>query len=589
MKISEYLVRSLELNGFEQAFCVTGGAASNLMDSLRNSEIKTVHNHHEQACAMAADAYARIIKKPALVLCTNGPGVTNLITGVAGAYQDSIPMFVITGQVSNKHLLSNSKFDLRQLGVQEIETEPLVTSITKYYRMVTSPNEIEEIVKEAIWNMNEGRMGPVWLEIPLDIQNEETTLIPRVQTTNLTILDLELDAPIELLQKAKKPLVIAGNGIHLSNSESQFLEFIKTSSLPFVSTWSASDLCSSQDELYIGNFGILGQRAANFAVQNADVLLVLGSRLSIPNIGYEFNLFAKNAQIIMVDIDPNEIQKETLNVAIEVLSDLKRFFLNFQSKIQLKTEYANWIQNLQTLKQILPLEIESSISQTEKIDSYVFTKILSHSLTDEAVVTDMGTSFTCTMQSLENNGLNRLITSSALSSMGFGLAGSIGVSSIPGQKTICIAGDGGFQMNVQELQTIRDNNLDIKIFVLNSNGYLAISIMQENSFEGRYFGANPISGVGAPDFVAIGNAYGIPSEKLDWRPEFAKSQIKRILNSSGPILCEVPISEKQKMRPRVQSIRNKEGKFRSPSLEVMWPPLPEDLDAQVKKILEKNS
>jgi len=586
MKISEYLVRSLELNGIKQAFCVTGGAASNLMDSLRNSKITTVHNHHEQACAMAADAYARIIKKPALVLCTNGPGVTNLITGVAGAYQDSIPMFVITGQVSKKHLLNNSKFELRQLGVQEIRTEPLVASITKYYKMVTSPNEIDEIFQEAILKMYEGRMGPVWLEIPLDVQNEETTFIPKVLSTNLPVLHLELSPLIELLRNAQKPLVVAGNGIHLSNSESHFLEFIKTNSLPFVSTWSASDLCSSEDELYVGNFGILGQRAANLAVQNSDVLLVLGSRLSIPNIGYEFNLFAKNAQIVMVDIDPNEIQKETLNVSIEIVADLKRFFLNFKSQAQIESDYSNWVENLQKLKITLGLEIERSISQTEKIDSYEFIKCLSRSLSDEIVVTDMGTSFTCTMQSLTNNGLNRLITSSALSSMGFGLAGAIGVSSIPESRTICIAGDGGFQMNIQELQTIKDNNLDVKIFVLNSNGYLAISIMQENSFEGRYFGANPVSGIGAPDFVAIGTAYGIHSEKLDWRPEFAKSQIHRILNSPGPILCEVPISQEQKMRPRVQSIRDKDGKFSSPSLEVMWPQLSEDLDFQVRRLLD---
>ena len=205
MKISEYLVRSLELNGIEQAFCVTGGAASNLMDALRSSNIATVHNHHEQACAMAADAYARIMKKPALVLCTNGPGVTNLITGVAGAYQDSIPVFVITGQVSKKHLLNSSKFELRQLGVQEIRTEPLVNSITKYYKMVTSPNEIDKVFEEAILKMNEGRMGPVWLEIPLDVQNEETTLIPKIQSINLPVLHLELSPLIKLLRNAKKP------------------------------------------------------------------------------------------------------------------------------------------------------------------------------------------------------------------------------------------------------------------------------------------------------------------------------------------------------------------------------------------------
>lgn len=594
--VSDYVIFKLTNFGIKQAFCVTGGAASHLMESLRLSSITTIHNHHEQACSMAADSYARVAKIPALVLCTNGPGVTNLITGVAGAFQDSVPMIIITGQVSTKQMMQNSKFKLRQLGVQEILTEPIVQSITKAFVQILNPKDVVEILDAILNQMITGRMGPVWIEIPLDIQSmiidvdmkKSGKKIKQIENKDSSEFCSEINS---YLTEANRPLLIVGNGVHLSNTETVFNKLFSKIGVPAVSTWSASDLFANSNELYIGNFGVLGQRAANYAIQRADLLIILGSRLSIPNIGYSSELFAPSAKKIMIDIDENELNKETIIINFKICKDLRKLIPCMASHLSSFKHHEEWRTSTKTLKSKLSIANEAKIDSEEFIDSYDFIELLSNNLTgDEIIVTDMGTSFTCTMQALKNNGKNRLLTSSSLSSMGFGLPAAIGAAcaDLKKHKVICIAGDGGFQMNIQELQTIVDNQLEVKIFVLNSNGYLAISIMQDNSFGSKYFGANTESGVGAPSFAKIAHAYGISSSYLSSNLSDAGLEIEKIVKHNGSYLCEVPISPKQLMRPRVQSVKKNDGKFSSGSIEAMWPLLPHKLEAEVENLMDSS-
>ena len=594
VKVSDYILGRLSEFGIKQAFCVAGGASSHLMESFRVSKIKTIHNHHEQACAMAADAYARIAKFPALVLCTNGPGATNLVTGVAGAFQDSVPMIVITGQVSTKQIIQNSKFKLRQLGVQEISTQPIVHSMTKFYEQILTPQDIVRKLDLALNEMMTGRMGPVWLEIPLDIQAAVIDTSNKNDSKNREIFDEAnlLKSCIEIkdfLEESSRPVLIVGNGIHLSNTEKSLAELFHRLKIPTVSTWTASDLFSSFEELYIGNFGILGQRAANYVIQRADLLIILGSRLSIPNIGYNTKLFAPSARKVMVDIDSNELNKETIVIDLKINKDLSEILPYMSSQFSAFGHHEQWRLAAIKTKTKLAINNEPKITTENFTDSYVFIDLLSKAIkNDEIIVTDMGTSFTCTMQAFKNNGKNRLLTSSSLSSMGFGLPGAIGAACAISQKSkvICIAGDGGFQMNMQELQTIVDNDISIKVFVLNSKGYLAISIMQDNSFEGNYFGANAESGVSSPNFTKIAKAYGIESSQLSFDLHDAQEEIEEIIKSKGSYLCEVLISPKQLMRPKVQSIRDSNGQFKSGSIERMWPLLAPEIEFEINQTLD---
>ncbi len=594
IKVSDYVLRRLSEFGIKQAFCVTGGASSHLMESLRVSNIKTIHNHHEQACAMAADSYARISKIPALVLCTNGPGVTNLVTGVAGAFQDSVPMIVITGQVSTKQMSQNSKFKLRQLGVQEIATQPIVQSITKFYEQIIAPQDIVKKLDFVLNQMMTGRMGPVWLEIPLDIQSalidvpKSNCVENKAPSDNVNLLQFcrKINS---FLEKSNRPVMVVGNGIHLSNTEKSFIELFHKIKIPTVSTWTASDLFPSFDELYIGNFGILGQRAANYVIQRSDLLIILGARLSIPNIGYNTELFAPTARKVMVDIDSNELNKETLTIDLKINEDLRRLLPYMSSQLNAFEHQEPWKLAAIKTKMKLAITNEPKISTQNFTDSYDFIDLLSASISgDEIIVTDMGTSFTCTMQAFKNNGRNRLLTSSSLSSMGFGLPGAIGAACASSEKNkvICISGDGGFQMNLQELQTMVDNDISIKVFVLNSKGYLAISIMQDNSFEGNYFGANVESGVSSPDFTKIAKAYGIESAHLSSDLNEARKEIEEIIKYKGSYVCEVSISPKQLMRPRVQSIKDADGKFKSGSIERMWPLLSPEIENEINQELD---
>lgn len=575
IKVSDYIFDFLKSKGIDTIFSVSGGAAAHLLNSVKEKNFKYICNYHEQACAMSAEGYARIAKKPACVLVTNGPGSSNTITGVLGAYQDSIPMIVISGQVPVNQSLNSVGVDLRQLGVQECDIISMVKPITKYAVQVTDPNTIEQHLTDAYEAAISGRKGPVWLDIPLDVQNA------KIKINNNSIDDV-----IKTIYQSKKPVIIIGNGIHLSNTEDLFHQLKNELQIPVIATWTAKDIMDYDDPLFVGNFGLLGERAANFAVQNADLLLILGSRLSIPNVGYQSHLFSPNSIKIMIDIDKNELNKPTIKIDYPVLCSLDKAMNEIlalsMSSNENKPNWTEWIDKTQLWKSKYPVFQPEYKTNTERINSFYFMEVLSSKLTDNStIVTDMGTSYTCTMQALRMNGKNRLFTSSATCSMGFGLPGAIGAYfADPTKDIILIAGDGGLQMNIQELQTINHYKIPIKIFLLNNNGYLAISLMQDNLFKGNYIGSNPESGVSNPDFIKLASAYGFKVYSVNNNTELEEN-IDLILNDNGPVFCEIKMVENQLLIPRVQSSKDADGKIISNSLENMFPYLSEEEMKQI--------
>jgi acetolactate synthase I/II/III large subunit len=395
---------------------------------------------------------------------------------------------------------------------------------------------------------------------------------------------------LEALSRAKRPLIVAGAGIHLANCEEAFSDLVQKAQIPVVSTWNASDLFAHDSPLYVGNFGLLGERAANLAIQNADVILVLGSRLSIPSIGYATDLFAPAATKIMVDIDPDEIGKVSLSIDIPLVADLRDIVPKLACDIAKKPPHAQrWQSTLSTWKARFNVFDEPHQRAEGKVNSYDFMAALSESLaSNDVVVTDMGTSFTCTMQALRNNGKNRLFTSSACCPMGFGLPGSIGAYfANKKNRVICIAGDGGFQMNLQELQAVVHHKIPLKIFILNSSGYLAISIMQDNLFGGKRFGSTPESGVSAPEFHKLATAYGIPSVKVTSLESLKSLALDCAFSNDDPLLCEIHMPNTQLMIPRVQSTKDADGKIVSGGIDKMFPYLSQTQWDQVERDLSE--
>jgi acetolactate synthase-1/2/3 large subunit len=581
---SERLVSQLKHLGAEIVFSVSGGFCSHIMEALRKAGIEVVHFNHEQACAMAADSYARIKKKPAVVLVTNGPGSSNTLTGVLGAYQDSIPMVIISGNVPRHQSISNAGRPVRQFGVQEADIIPVVKSITKFAVQLTESDQFDMYLMKAWVEATSGRMGPVWLDIPLDLQNiaidtDSVIAVEDIEYEYSSVggaaADMRYREVVDSLNKASRPVIIAGSGVHLANCEEAFLSIVKSLGVPVVCTWHATDLFDYDDELYVGNFGLLGERAGNFAVQNADLLLILGSRMSIPNVGYETQLFSPGSRKIMVDIDDDELAKISLDIDVRICADLAAFLFGFANLIPqiVDNKVHGWVELLTKWKKRFPIVKEDHLRVEGRVNSYDFIDLLSGQLKkNDVVVTDMGASSQCTMQSMRNTGKNRLFTSSGTGSMGFGLPGAIGAFyADKSSRVVCIAGDGGFQMNIQELQTVVHNSIPLKIFILNSEGYLAISIMQKNLFKGNYFGSTPSSGVSSPSFARIAEAYGISSIKIECLSDLTSGRMNEIMNSKESFLCEVMIPDEQLMIPRVQSQIDENGKMMSDSIDNMFP------------------
>ena len=582
-KISDIVVNFMVKKGLTQVFAVAGGGAMHLNDSFaKNDKINITYMHHEQACAMAADAYFREKNKPAIIHITSGPGSTNTLTGVVGAWIDSIPTFIISGQVQTHQQINKTK--TRQIGVQETDIIKMIKSSTKYSCSIKNSSKIFEELGVAFVKMFEGRPGPVWIDIPLDVQAkkivikkyEEKTKIKKNYDINISN---KIKKFIDLINKSKKPVIVVGNAIHISKSKKELYKFINRVKCPIISSWNTTDLFDTNNKQYLGSMGIFGDRTSNLAAQNSDLMIVLGSRLSVPQVGYNTKNFAKNSKKIIIDIDKNELNKKILsNIKLKINCDLN-FFLKKINHIIGKKNYfftfTEWKRLTINWKNKYPVYNQNQLKYDKHINSFFFIKKLSKILKiNSTVVTDMGTSFTCTMQTMKiNNHLKqRLYTSSGLSSMGFGLPGSIGASFANPKKTIiCISGDGGFMFNMQELQTIKHYNLPIKIFVLENKGYLTMQLMQKGHFK-KLTGSDPSSGISIPKIKKIAKGFGLDYLKLNTKN--IEDQLKKVLSNKKAMLIEVNMPKFQPLIPRIQSKLLKNGSFSDPDFDDLFPYLP---------------
>jgi acetolactate synthase-1/2/3 large subunit len=578
IRVADYVVQFLESKGIKHAFTVTGGGAMFLNDAFALSKkIKGIFNHHEQACAMAAVGYSKITNEVAVVVPTTGCGGTNTITGILDAWQDSNKVFVVSGNVNKKETTYCSNIPLRKFGVQEANIVEIVKPITKYAIMVTDPNTIAYELEKAYHLCESGRPGPVWIDIPLDVQGSyidisklEHFYIPEEskQITDYSILE-------DYLKKSERPIIIAGYGIQLSNTREEFIHFIEKYNIPVAFTYLGIDFLPSTHPLYVGRLGTKGDRAGNFAVQNSDLVISLGSSLSVSVTGFRYETFAREAKKIVIDIDPNEHSKNTINIDHKFITDLKYFFKDIRD-LNYKCN-STWVDKCISWRNEWPVFNDTYTDVSNGINIYYFLEMLSkYNKSDAITVSDAGSAYYTTSQALKIRDKQKYITSGAQADMGFTLPATIGVTVGSDSKNIIgITGDGSFQMNIQELQTIKNFNLPIKIFVLNNGGYLSIRNTMDKFFESRYYGTDVNSGLGLPEVSNIANAYSIPYFKIETK-EDVEVKLKDILNSDGYCLVEVICPFKQDILPSSSTKKMEDGKLLSQPLENMFPFLSEE-------------
>jgi acetolactate synthase-1/2/3 large subunit len=577
MRIAERIAEWLVRHDVNQVFTVTGGGSMFLNQAFGGHEsINSCYMHHEQACAMAAEGYARIAGKPGLVVVTTGPGSINTLNGVFGAYTDSIPMIVISGQVKTETCLSfHGDLNLRQLGDQEGPTIAMVSPICKYARLIRTPQDLVEALPEAFRQAVTGRPGPVWLDIPLDIQSSvEEINIPDVFIESISTPPSALlqscTTIIEKLMQAKRPLILGGTGIRLANASEKLLDLVEGTGIPLATAWT-HDLIASDHPLFAGRPGTIGTRAGNFCLQTADFVLVIGSRLNIRQTSYNWNTFAKNAYVIHVDIDPTELKKPTYQAHLAVEADAAVFIETFSTllnKVSLPSFklWADWCQKIG-----VEYDVRKEHEQTDPIvlNPYVVVdRIFNLMREDDVVVCGNASACILPFQIGRLKAKQRMFSNSGSASMGHDLPAAIGAASVSAKRVICFAGDGSLQMNIQELQTLKTRQQNVVIVVLNNAGYLSIWQTHENFF-GRVIGATPASGVDFPDFTAVAQAYGVKSETIQTVDDL--NRLDTLLENDGPLLINIIVDSRQEFVPRIKSRIDENGKFVTPELDDMHP------------------
>ena len=587
--IAHYVAQRIAEAGVRHIFMVTGGGAMFLNDALAHQDgLAPVFCHHEQACAMAAESYARITGGLGAINVTTGPGGINALNGVYGAWTDSIPVLVVSGQVKRATCLATTPVPgLRQLGDQEGEIIPMARGITKYAAVVERAEDIAWHMDQALHLASSGRPGPVWLDIPIDVQSANIDpaalrrFVPPV-APSLVPPESDIDAIIERLLAAKRPVILAGTGIRAAGALTEFDALIRRLGIPVTTAWT-HDLIASDDPLFCGRPGTIGTRAGNFTVQNADLVLILGSRLNIRQVSYNWQAFASRAFKIQVDIDPAELAKPTAKPDLAVTADLRPFLAALNRRLENWTTQAAHREWLRWCKERLVRYPTVQPRQREfngRINPYHFIEQLFSKLDGRDIVA-CGNA-TATIVPFQAGAIKsgmRMFSNSGSASMGYDLPAAIGAcfgaTAVCGvaQRVVCLAGDGSVMMNLQELQTIAHHALPIKIFVLNNSGYLSIKTSQTNFF-GRLAGSGPGNGVSFPDFVAVAAAFGIPSRRLA-NADFPQL-LEGILNEPGPCLCDVILDETQGFEPRMSSRKLADGSIVSPPLEDMFPFLDRD-------------
>lgn len=595
-KVSDYIADTLAAWGIRQVFTVTGGGAMHLNDSLGHHEkLSCMYHHHEQAAAMAAEAYARVDNRMAAVCVTSGPGATNAITGVLCGWMDSIPMLILSGQVRYDTTVRHSGLHIRTMGVQEYDIVKSVEPMTKYAVMVEDAKQIRYHLERALYLASHGRPGPCWLDIPLNVQGAI------IETEELEPYDCHEDSgevpekiPGEVIEKildkvknAKRPVLFAGHGIRLAGAYPQFQKLVNLLGIPVVTGMSSIDLMESGHPLYVGRNGGTGDRAGNFAIQNSDVLLSLGSRQSFLQTGFACEKWAREAYTILNDIDGEELKKKSLHVDLPVVGDageliekltvrlLKEGCTDEKTWFSRSESASRWLEKCSGWKKKYPVVMEKHYQEAEpgRTNIYAFYQQLSKLLPEGAqILVSVGTSRVAGSQAVFLKKNQRFYTNAVTASMGYGLPAAIGVCVASGKKeVICVTGEGSLQMNIQELQTIRHHQLPIRIFVINNEGYHSIRQTQNSYFQGNLVGVGEESGdLSFPDLACLAPAYGLAYDSCT-SSETLREDLQRVLQGPKPCICQVFVTKQQKTEPKLASRQLPDGTMVSASLEDMYP------------------
>lgn len=590
IKLSNWVAHFLADQGIRDVFMLTGGGAMHLNHSLgTDPRLTTTFCHHEQALAMAGEAYYRLTNRLAVVNVTSGPGGTNAITGVYGAFVDSVGILVLSGQVKIETTVRYTGLPLRQYGDQELDIEPIVRTITKYATMVTDPRSIRYHLEKAIYLATSGRPGPVWLDIPLDVQAamiDPDDLLPGFDPAEIdepwkrTDVKAAAREIIDRLVQAERPVVFAGGGVRLSGAHAEFMTLVERLGVPVVTGWNAHDVIWNDHPLYCGRPGTIGDRGGNFVTQSADFLLVLGSRLNIRQVSYNWTSFAREAFKAWVDIDPIELQKPNVKPDLPVVADLADLLPALieaapAAPTAAQREWLGWAKERNArFPAVLP-----EYHQNEMCNPYVAMDALFRQLDeDDVIVTGNGSACVVSFQVANIKRGQRLWTNSGCATMGYDLPASIGISAAlgEGKRVICIAGDGSIMMNLQEMQTIAGYNKPVKVFLINNSGYVSIFQTHRNFFNGIEVGGGPKSNVTFPNFEKVATAFGFGYTIVEYHDQLA-DQIAATLASPGPALCEIMVDENVPFAPKLGSKQHPDGRITSPPLEDLSPFLPREV------------
>jgi acetolactate synthase I/II/III large subunit len=594
IRIADFIAQRLTEHGIKDVFMVAGGGAMHLNDALGNHSKLTFYcNHHEQACAIAAEGYFRASGKLPMVSITTGPGGTNALTGVLGQWLDSIPALYISGQVKWETTIYSCPeiSGLRQLGDQEGDIINIVKPITKYAIILKDPLQVKKVLDKGIYIATHGRPGPVWIDIPLDIQGamidpaglEEYDHMEDEIVFKEKLLFEQTDILVNKLLSSHSPVLFVGNGVRLSSSVDLFQKLVEMIRVPVLTAISGHDLIETDSPLFMGRPGICGDRIGNIIVQNSDLIIILGTRMGVRQTTYNFDDFGRNAYKIMVDVDEAELNKPTINIDLKINSDLKIFFNILLEKLNSHSipKYNRWIEWGNKLKVKLPSTLNDNPSDPLFVSSYLFVDRLFNLLPDNAVVvTGNGTAYTCTLQAMKIRKGMRIFANHGCASMGYDLPAAIGACiGLEKREIVLITGDGSIMMNLQELQTIFAFQLPIKIFILENNGYLAIRITQSSFCDKRLVGESPQSGLFLPKFEKISQAFGIKYTKIENEVNI-DNQLSDVLKEKGPVICEIKMDPNQTLYPKVASMKTPEGKMISKPMEEMYPFLPQETNTR---------
>lgn len=573
IKVTDYIAHRLkEVYGVRHIFMVSGGGAMHINDSF-GQVFDYICNHNEQASGICGEGYARVSQKLSVVSVTTGPGGLNAMNGLFGCWTDSVPVLFISGQVKFSTTVACCReIPLRQLGDQEVDIISVVRPLTKYCAMIHDVRLVKYHVDRAVYEATHGRFGPVWLDVPMNIQgalmdkNDQVEFVPPAES----VWNCRIPEVLKKLRQAQRPLIVAGHGIRLSGASAEFAAFLEKFRAPVVTTFNGFDQMEDEHPLYAGRIGTVGQRAGNFALQNADCVLFLGTRNNIRQASYNWENFASRACKIVVDVDAAELCKPTVRPDLPVLADVKTFLAELTAALE-PASYDSWVEWCRVRRARYDADNTPEYRHTEKINVYSFVRQLTRQMkSDDVLVAGNGSACVCLFQCGVVKKGQRQFFNSGDASMGYDLPAAIGAAVSSGRRTICLTGDGSIMMNLQELETIRLHRLPIKIFVINNDGYVSIKQTQNNFFAGRNCGAGRSSGVSIPDFVRVAEAFGIRAVKLS-EPSCIEKTVEEVLASDGPVLCEVVVNPNYIFLPKLSSRKLDDGTMVSPSLEDMFP------------------